>query len=117
MVMDARPPWWVLGFELFHFLGQCPEGAIDIGVLVDAADFASAAACYAAACVVALDVGEASADHAFLGGVERVPDRRGGVFAPADGEHLVWGDGCRLVTIAGNEGGGGKGAALALSEA
>jgi hypothetical protein len=32
------------GFQFLHFLSQCPQGAVDVGVLVDASDFAGAAA-------------------------------------------------------------------------
>lgn len=105
------------GLEFFHLFGEGPEGAVDGGVLVDAADLAGLAAGDAAALVIALDVAEAAADKALLDGVERVPDGGGGVVVPAEGEDLLGGDGGGLVVVTGDQGGGGEGAALALGEA
>lgn len=104
----------LIGF--LHLFGQGPEGAVDGGVLIDAADLACLAACHTAAFVVALDVAEAAANEAFLHGVERVPDGRSGIFMAAKGEHLVWGDWSGFVFVAGDECGGGEGALLACGE-
>lgn len=54
------------GFQFLHFLSQCPQGAVDVGVLVDASDFAGAAAGYEAAVFVALDIAKATTDEVFL---------------------------------------------------
>jgi len=50
------------GFDFLHFLSQCPQGSVDVGVLVDASDFAGAAAGYEAAAFVALVISQSASD-------------------------------------------------------
>ena len=106
------------GFQFLHFLSQGPEGAVDVGVLVDASDFTGAAAGYEAAGFVALDIAKATADEVFLHGVEGVPHGRGCVLMAAEGENLLGFDGCGFlgVVISGDQGGAGECLALAFGE-
>ena len=106
------------GFKFLHFLSQGPEGAVDVGVLVDASDFAGAAAGYEAAAFVALDIAKATTDEVFLHGVEGVPHGRGCVLMAAEGEDLLGFDGGGLlgVVISGDQGGAGKCLLLAWGE-
>ena len=110
-----RPCGLCAGLDFAHLFGQRPEGAVDVGVLVDSVDFPCPAAA-ALAFLVALDVGNSTANQALLGAVEGFPEVASHVFAAAGKVELLSVKRCRILAVACDAGGIGKGALLAFRE-
>lgn len=79
MAGGLDPGGWRLsagGFDGFHFLGECPQGAVHLRVLINAFDLAGLTAGNAEAASIALDVRDAAADQVFLRTIHDGPEAR-----------------------------------------